>query len=233
MIYRSSDTDASGVDNLLSRGSIALIGFGSQGEAHARNLNDSGYDVRVGLRPKSSSWRRAEEAGVHALPISEAVAGADVVAMLVPTRFRHRFTATALTDSSCPAPCCCSRTASTSTMGSLTRVRRSTLHSSHPRHRATSCEGPLLAGRARRPWLRCTQIHLGRRSPARWPTHAASAALGRACFRRRSRRKQRPICSESKPCSAAESPAWCRRATKRSSKRGTSPRSLTSNVSPS
>jgi ketol-acid reductoisomerase len=63
---------------------VAVIGYGSQGEAHARNLADAGVDVVVGLRSASASAERAREAGLSVAEPGEAVAGADVVAMLVP-----------------------------------------------------------------------------------------------------------------------------------------------------
>ena len=62
---------------------IAILGYGSQGHAHARNLKDSGYDVRVGLRAESSSVEKAEEAGLKVLGISDAVAEADVIMILL------------------------------------------------------------------------------------------------------------------------------------------------------
>ena len=68
----------------LLDGKVAVVGFGSQGHAHALNLHDSGVDVVVGLRAGSGSRAAAEEAGVEVRPITEAVAGAQVVAMLVP-----------------------------------------------------------------------------------------------------------------------------------------------------
>ena len=63
---------------------IAILGYGSQGHAHARNLKDSGYDVRVGLRAESSSVEKAEEAGLKVLGISDAVAEADLIMIILP-----------------------------------------------------------------------------------------------------------------------------------------------------
>ncbi|MGZ5351859.1 MAG: ketol-acid reductoisomerase [Actinomycetota bacterium] len=79
-IYYEKDADASA----LSGQKIAVLGFGSQGHAHALNLKDSGHDVRVGLREGSSSRAVAEEAGLAVLSTAEAAAEADVVMMLQP-----------------------------------------------------------------------------------------------------------------------------------------------------
>jgi ketol-acid reductoisomerase len=76
-IYREGDLD------LLS-GKVAVIGYGSQGHAHALNLRDSGVDVQVGLREGSASKEKAEDAGLDVRSIPEAVRGAQVVALLLP-----------------------------------------------------------------------------------------------------------------------------------------------------
>jgi ketol-acid reductoisomerase len=74
-IYHEDETDVSA----LAGQKIAVLGFGSQGHAHAQNLKDSGFDVRVGLRAGSSSRAKAEEAGLRVLDTPEAVAEADVI----------------------------------------------------------------------------------------------------------------------------------------------------------
>ena len=79
-IYHEQDTDRSALEGQ----EIAVLGFGSQGHAHARNLQDSGFAVRVGLREGSKSWAKAEEAGLRVLPTAEAVSEADVVMVLLP-----------------------------------------------------------------------------------------------------------------------------------------------------
>jgi ketol-acid reductoisomerase len=76
-IYREGNLD------LLS-GTVAVIGYGSQGHAHALNLRDSGVDVQVGLRDGSGSRAAAEDAGLEVRSIADAVAGAQVVALLLP-----------------------------------------------------------------------------------------------------------------------------------------------------
>jgi ketol-acid reductoisomerase len=63
---------------------VAVIGYGSQGRAHALNLHDSGIDVIVGLRPNGASWKRAKQDGLAVATPAEATAKADLIAILVP-----------------------------------------------------------------------------------------------------------------------------------------------------
>ncbi|HJS25813.1 MAG TPA: ketol-acid reductoisomerase [Actinomycetota bacterium] len=79
-IFHEGDTDPSA----LSGQRIAVLGFGSQGHAHAQNLKDSGQDVRVGLREDSKSWSAVGDAGLTVKPTAEAVAEADVVMVVLP-----------------------------------------------------------------------------------------------------------------------------------------------------
>tara|TARA_B110000046_G_scaffold185524_1_gene227525 strand:+ start:2940 stop:3962 length:1023 start_codon:yes stop_codon:yes gene_type:complete len=69
---------------LIKSKKVAMIGFGSQGHAHAENLRDSGVEVVVGLRKSGSSWAKAEAKGFKVLSVSEATAGADIVMILLP-----------------------------------------------------------------------------------------------------------------------------------------------------
>ena len=85
-IYHDADADPSA----LAGQRIAVLGFGSQGHAHAQNLKDSGHDVRVGLREGSRSWSKAEEAGLSVRPTGEAVAEADVVMVRAPRHGARR-----------------------------------------------------------------------------------------------------------------------------------------------
>ena len=79
-VFYEDDADRS----LITGRKVAIIGYGSQGHAHALNLKESGVDVRVGLRDGSASRAKAEEAGLRVLSVEEAAAEADVVMLLLP-----------------------------------------------------------------------------------------------------------------------------------------------------
>lgn len=70
--------------SLISARKVAVLGYGSQGHAHTLNLKDSGVDVRVGLRPESSSVAEAEAAGVRVVDVAQACEEADLIMVLVP-----------------------------------------------------------------------------------------------------------------------------------------------------
>ena len=74
----------------LLSGKVAILGFGSQGHAHALNLHESGVDVMVGLRPGSASREAAEAAGLTVGTVAEAVEGAQVVAFLLPDQVQKQ-----------------------------------------------------------------------------------------------------------------------------------------------
>ena len=75
--------------SIIQSKKVAVIGYGSQGHAHALNLKDSGVDVVVGLRPGSSSWEKAEKAGLEVKDVPEAVAEGDVISILLPDQVQR------------------------------------------------------------------------------------------------------------------------------------------------
>ena len=75
--------------SIIQQRKVAVIGYGSQGHAHALNLRDSGVDVRVGLRAGSSSQQKAENEGLKVLPVADAVKEADVVVILAPDQVQR------------------------------------------------------------------------------------------------------------------------------------------------
>jgi ketol-acid reductoisomerase len=79
-VYYDKDADLS----LIKGKNVTIVGYGSQGHAHAQNLNDSGVKVTVGLRRGGASWAKAEKAGLKVAEVADAVQGADVVMILLP-----------------------------------------------------------------------------------------------------------------------------------------------------
>ena len=79
-IYYDKDADL----NVLSGKTIGILGYGSQGHAHALNLKDSGQDVMVGLHPESSSRKLAEEAGLKVGDVQEVAKEADILMVVIP-----------------------------------------------------------------------------------------------------------------------------------------------------
>ncbi|HEY3318409.1 MAG TPA: ketol-acid reductoisomerase [Coriobacteriia bacterium] len=79
-VYYEKDADL----GIIRGMKVAVIGYGSQGHAHALNLHDSGVDVRVGLRPDSASWEKVKSDGLKVMTVREAAQDADLVMMLAP-----------------------------------------------------------------------------------------------------------------------------------------------------
>ena len=88
-MYHEEDADLS----IIQGRKVAIIGYGSQGHAHALNLRDSGVDVRVGLKEGSASRAKAEAEGLRVVSVAEAVQEATVIMILAPDHVqRHIYT---------------------------------------------------------------------------------------------------------------------------------------------
>lgn len=85
-IYYNTDCDLS----LLDGRKVAIIGYGSQGHAHALNLKESGVDVVVGLYEGSKSWKKAEEQGLKVMTFADAAAWADIIMVLIPDELQAK-----------------------------------------------------------------------------------------------------------------------------------------------
>ena len=91
-VYYDKDADLS----IVQRMKVAVIGYGSQGHAHANNLRDSGVDVSVGLREGSGSWPKAEQAGFAVRSVADAVRDADLAMVLAPDEHQQAIYASAI-----------------------------------------------------------------------------------------------------------------------------------------
>ncbi len=188
---------------------VAILGYGSQGHAHALNLKDSGVDVVVGLRPDSSSRAKAEEAGLEVLDIAEAASRGDVGddpaarreagrGLGVRDRRRHRPR---------QPPALRPRLRDPLRADPAARRRRRR----HGRPQGPRPPGPPpVRGRPRRPLPdgRPPGRHRQRARPRPRLRRRASAAAAPRSSRRPSRTSARPTSSASRPSSAAAPPSW-------------------------
>ena len=134
-MFYDDDADLS----LLDGKTVAIIGYGSQGHAHAQNLKDSGVNVVVGLRPDSSSVEKAKADGLEVLDIPEAASRGDVVMILLPDEKHGEIYREQIADGIAPGNTAAVRPRLLDPLrrGRAAR-RRSTSRWSRPRARATS-----------------------------------------------------------------------------------------------
>ena len=133
-IWYENDGDLS----VLEGKKVAIIGYGSQGHAHALNLRDSGVDVVVGLRPTSKSVDFAKEQGLEVKSVAEASAEADVIMILAPTSTSAPSGPTTSSPTSSRVLLLRSLTASTFTTATSSRLRITRSSWSPRRARVTS-----------------------------------------------------------------------------------------------
>jgi hypothetical protein len=194
-----------------SKPKIAILGYGSQGRAHALNLRDSGFDVTVGLRAGGPTEIKAKADGFTPKTPAEAVRGAELVAVLTPDMVQPQLYGETIEPNIAPGAC-------------LLFAHGFNVHYGQiaPREDLdvvlVAPKGPGALVRADAP------------RNSRWPIAPASAARARTRSRPHSRRKPRPTCSANRPCSAAAPRNSCRPAGKRWSKPATSPKSPTTSA---
>ena len=226
-IYYDKDADLA----LITARKVAIIGYGSQGHAHALNLKDSGVDVRVGLPEGSGSAAKAKAAGLRVTSMAEAA-----------RRGRRHHDAGARHRAGRDLPRR-DRAAPDRRQDADVRPRlQHPLRHHHPAGRRRRVDGRAQVARpSRARGLHGRRRHAGaaRRPPGRDRSGATAHAVVRqgdrrapapGCSRRPSRRRPRPTSSASRRCCAAASARWSRRASRRWSRPATSPRSPTSSA---
>ncbi len=216
MIY-DKDADLA----LLDGRTVAILGYGSQGHAHALNLKDSGVDVVVGLREDSSSVDKAKADGVRVLPIADAASEGDVVMILLPDEKQADVYESEIRDGVAPGNLLMFAHGFTIHFGQIDPGPEVDVGMVAPK-------GP--GHLVRRQFVEGNGVP-GLMAIDRDPTGSArdlvlAYARGIGCTRAgvietTSRTRPRPTCSASRPCSAAASPSSCARATRHSSTPGT------------
>ncbi len=224
-VYYDKDADLS----LIKGKKVAIVGYGSQGHAHAQNLNDSGVKVTVGLRKGGASWDKVKEAGLKVAPVAEAVKGADFVIMLMP----DEHIAAVYRDEVEP---------NIKQGGTLAFAHGFNIHYGQVQPRA-DLDVVMIAPKAPGHTVRSTYVQGGgtpmliavhrdvsRKARDLALSYAAAIGAGRELSRRHSRRRPRPTCSASRRCCAAAASSWSRRGSRRWSTPVTRRRWRTSNA---
>jgi len=203
-IFYDDDADLS----IIQGRTVAVLGYGSQGHAHALSLRDSGVDVRVGLPEGSKSRAKAESEGLRVVTPAEAAAEADLIMILVPDHVQRSLYAEAVEPNLQDGDALFFAHGFNIRFGYIkppAGVDVAMVAPKGPGHlvRREFENGkgvPCLSPSSRTP--------AARRCSSRCPTRRPSAAPAPASSRRRSPRRPRPTCSASRPCSAAACRRW-------------------------
>jgi len=187
-IYYDQDADL----KYLEGKTVAILGYGSQGHAHAQNLRDSGVRVIVGLHEGSRSRERAQNDGFEVVTPREAAARADIISMLMPDHVQKGVYEESVAPELKPANSSCSRMASISTMDESFPRLTSMSRWWHRRVPVTSCGTCTSRASGYRHSSPFTRMRAGKPSRSRWPMPRGSAAPRLASSRRRSRKRRKP-----------------------------------------
>jgi ketol-acid reductoisomerase len=195
-LFYDADADLS----IIQGRKVAVIGYGSQGHAHALSLRDSGVDVRVGLHEGSKSKAKAEEQGLRVVSPSEAAAEADVIMILVPDPIQAQVYEEHIKDNL--------KDGDALFFGHGLNIRYGFIKP--PAGVDVCMVAPKGPGHLVRRQYEEGSSRTPPAAPSRWPcrTPRASAAPAPASSRRRSPRRPRPTCSASRPCCAAAPRRW-------------------------
>ncbi len=211
-LFYDDDADLS----IIQGRKVAVIGYGSQGHAHALSLRDSGVDVRVGLHEGSKSKAKAEEQGLRVVTPSEAAAEADVIMILVPDPIQAQVYEESIKDNL--------KDGDALFFGHGLNIPLR-LHQAPGRHRRVHGRpqgpgppgAPPVRGGSRRFPASRPSSRTPRAAPSRspCPTPRASAAPAQGVIKTTFTERPRPTCSVSRPFSAVAPRRWSRRASRR------------------
>ena len=203
-LYHEEDADIA----LIQGKKVAIIGYGSQGHAHALNLKDSGVDVKVGLHETSASRAKAKAAGLAVTSVPEAAAWADVIMVLIPDTTQAEVYKRDIAPHLKAGKTLMFAHGFNIRFGTITPpkdVDVSMIAPKAPGHRVREV---FVEGGGTPDCWRSTRTRPARRKNWRSPTGRESAALARASSKPPSKKKPKPICSASRQFCAAAPALW-------------------------
>ena len=189
--------------DLLKGKTVAIIGFGSQGHAHAQNLHDSGIDVVVGLRPGSKSRAKAEEAGLKVMDTADAAKAGDVVMILAPDQNQPDIYEKDIKPNLEPGNMLMFAHGFSIHFKQIVAPEGVDVTMCAPKGPGHTVRSQYLEGKGVPSLIAIHQE--ARRMSMRWLMQAASAQDARASSRPRSKKRPRQTSSVSRPCCAAVS----------------------------
>lgn len=199
-VYYDNDANL----ELLKDKTIAVIGFGSQGHAHALNLKDSGVNVVVGLPETSKSREKAQNAGLRVMNVSEAAQTADFIMMLVPDVPAAQIYREHIEPHLAKGKTLMFAHGFNIHFGQIVPPKYVDVSMVAPKRPDTPCEAPTRTAAALPAWSLC--IRAGRaRCRMHWPMLRRLAARAPASSAPRSRKRPKPTCSANKSSYAAAS----------------------------
>ena len=200
-MYYEKDCDLGKLDGKK----ITIIGYGSQGHAHALNLKESGCDVCVGLRAGSKNWAAAEAAGLKVMTVPEAAKWGDIVMILVNDEVQAEVYKKDIAPNLEPGNALMFAHGFNIHFKQIVPPADVDVLMIAPKGPATPSAPPMSTARACPACWPCIRIPPARPMTSAWPMPPASAAPGAASWRPPSRTRPRPTSSASRPSSAA---AW-------------------------